>query len=121
MYYILKSSDASNGVINLTKKWKGVFKLHSFSFANADNSNDYVLISIKNDKISAVSDQNFGDYSFIITQQETFGDRAHYISKVNDRREQEIELDGTKRLEISFFDASQNSLSLSSWSLVLFQ
>ena len=46
MYFIIKSSDVNNGIINLNKQMENVYLLHSFSFTNDIyniDSNNYIL------------------------------------------------------------------------------
>lgn len=80
-----------------------------------------IMIKISGDNITSISDQDYGDYSFIITTNANFGDIAQYISKENDIREQRIYVNNVKHVKITFYDENGNLLSLNNWCLVLFQ
>ena len=81
----------------------------------------HILINIKEDVVTAVEDQEYGDNSFIITSQSNFCDMAEYTPKTTDIGQQWIRFNGTKRITIRFYDDNNNELNLNHWSLVLFQ
>lgn len=80
-----------------------------------------LLIKISEDEKTSVSDQDYGDYSFVITTKSDFGDVSKYISKESDIREQEIRFNKVKRFKVSFYNENGVLLTLNNWCLVLFQ
>jgi hypothetical protein len=80
-----------------------------------------IYIKIKNDKQTAITNEDYGDYSFIIDAYSDFGDNVVYKVSINDIYKQQMLLNSTKRLEISFYDDKNNLITLNNWTLFLFQ
>ena len=78
-----------------------------------------IHINIKQDECHSVFDENYGNYTFVIQGKAEFGDILTYNSKEKDYMPQQLLLESTKRLEISFYDENNNPLDIDNWTLIL--
>jgi hypothetical protein len=77
-----------------------------------------IYVKIKQNRLNSIYDENYGDYSLVVTVDGDFGARCSYISPLP--LQQKIQLDDCKRLEITFYDQDSHQITLNNWCLIFF-